>query len=200
MYQIHLGNLGVPQVAPSHDEFSGQLIQRPSTTVAPPPQSIPQVPTGTPEQTCRAMLADWKAQNPTLAACLSSADDAQLLEICMWGFFDPAKQAQAGQQVQNYVAQACARNQPPVVVVQPKAPPFTPPQATQPPPITPPPQQDFPGGPPSGGPGDVPGDTSTPPAKSFLRQVGPIVGIGLLAAVGLTYARKRALTKRKRRK
>lgn len=191
MYQIHLGNLGL---AP--DEFRGQLTENPARRVATPPPSVVQTPPPNVQQQCQGLLAAWKAANPTLAACLTPADDANLLQLCQYGL-QTNQVPQATQQIQQYVGAACARRSPPTVTTPPHPPPPTPPPTSnQPPPITPPPQQDFPGGGPSGGPPQ--GDTSTQPQKSFLRQVGPIVGIGLLAAVGLTYARKR-LTKRRRK-
>jgi hypothetical protein len=142
------------------------------------------------------MFTDWARANPVLAKCLNTNDGLTLIAMCEGAIGDPAKQQKMFQDAQNYIAAACARMAPPPPTAPPLPPPLPPPPTSnQPPPITPPPAQNFPHE-------DipVPSDTSAPPAKSLFRQVGPIVGIGLLAAVGLTYARKRALTKRKRRK
>jgi hypothetical protein len=204
VYQIHLG--AVPQVTPSHDEFAGQLTPNPARAsvvtampvTVPPPQSVPQVPPTTPDLQCQRLFGAWAQQNPALMKCLNTTDVANIMNICRAAVGDPAKQAQAALDVQNYIGLACATRTPPVVTAPPVLVPAQPPQETQNPPITPPPQQDFPGGPPSGG--DPPGATSAPPEKSLLQQWGPIVGIGLIAAMGLTYARKRALTKKRGKK
>jgi hypothetical protein len=190
MYQIHLGKLGA----------AGDINEFPMRVLAPPPTTVQQTPPPTPQQTCQFLLQSWKAANPNFAACLTQADAAQLIEICEYGLANN-QVPKATSMIHNYVNAACAKRQPPTVTSPPATPPFTVPGPTQNPPITAPPRQDFPGGPPADQTSAPPTrDTSTQPEKSLLRQVGPIVGIGLLAAVGLTYARKRSLTKRKRRK
>lgn len=193
MYQIHLGSLGA------------DINEFPTRTVATPPPSVQQTPPPTTQQSCQFLLQSWKAGNPNFAACLTQVDDAQLIEICEYGLANN-QVPKATSMIHDYVNAACAKRQPPTVVAPPPPPPpVTAPPPTQNPPITAPPPQNFPGGPPANQPADQTSapptrDTSTQPEKSLLRQVGPIVGIGLLAAVGLTYARKRSLTKRKRRK
>lgn len=200
MYTLR-GLGAVEQVAPSHDEFANVLLNNPARQTPPSAPAVSQAPVGTPtpQQGCQMLFTQWAGANPVLARCLNGDDARYLINLCAASIGDPVKQPKMFQDVQNYIGAACARTAPPPPI--PPAlppPPPPPPTSNQPPPITPPPRQDFPGDntptfPP-------PSDTSAPPAKSLLRQVGPIVGIGLLAAVGLTYARKRALTKKRRRK
>lgn len=169
MYEIHLGEI---------NEFP-QFVQKPTPPSAPTPMvtTVPttSAPTATPQVQCSALFDSWATANPSLAKCLTSADVKPLMDICKAAIGDPVKQAAAAQTISNYVAAACARTAPP--------PPSIPP--AQPPPDI-------------GTPAEPPSDTSAPPKKSALMQMGPIVGIGLLAAVGLTMARKRAVRGRKR--
>jgi hypothetical protein len=162
-------------------------------------------PTSQPEITalCNSLWTQLMAQTPTdVKACLN-ADPAHKRVfdgICAKiGTKQLTLQAAAAQWA-GYVTQHCAAPPPP-----------SPPPAAPPPPASTPttPPQQVPTTPPSttpsGGPGGGPSGGEQPTEQAgFLRQVGSIVGIGLLMAVGLTYARKkgmlRKLTKRRGRR
>lgn len=145
--------------------------QQQSPPPEPPPRPPPPPPTQ--EERCALSFDQWRQYYPNQAACLQPGDREQFLRWCT-----QLDSATSAQRFQDLVQQRCAPPSPP-----PTQPPVQPP--TQPP-VSPPPSDMTTPIPTNG---DAP---QQPPTQkpSLLRQVGPIVGIGLVAAIALTLLRK----------
>lgn len=148
------------------------------------------------EQRCRTQCGSsiqQMLQASDQLRCLSRSDLGPMIQWCTdarMGRLDPSE---AMRRMQDLLIRRCGAQQtpepPPPSPPPPPPPPPTPPPAPpppEPPPIAPPmPPVDQP----------PPTEVLEPPGppqeeSSALRWVGPIVGIGLLAAIGLTLARK----------
>lgn len=140
----------------------------------------------TPRQRCEQTFDNWVAYNPQQAACLRDDDRSRFTSWCV-----NLSPAEVTQRFNDLVRQRCQASAPPTPTPTPSPSPT--PTPTPPPMMTPTPSP-TPSPSPMPSPGPVPnGDTSqTPPIQkpSLLRQIGPVVGIGLLAAIALTLARK----------
>lgn len=183
-----------------HGDDVRALISRTTTvttTTTPPTQS--------PGQLCSGDWVSWKSAHPVERTCAGdAAGQQQFAAICVqmrMGTLAPA----TGLKLWNdYVARRCGQPRPPAT--PPATPPtqmpppgdFNPPTNLNNPPanMNPPTDGRDPGSmfDPGAG-GDAPATTG---ARAFLRQVGPVVGIGLLAAIVLTVARKKKLLTRRR--
>lgn len=173
MYVMHLGDINEFPA----DKYPVPGYQQQAPTPAPTP-----APTGAPAPTidCNQAIAMWRQYNPQKDACLTDKNRRAMVRACTNMKAGLTTPQQAGAQINHIADVACAaRNTSP--------PALTPP--TPPPTSTPLPGGGGSNSQPSSGGG---GDTGMPPvtqSKSALKTWGPIVGIGLLAAVGLTLAR-----------
>lgn len=200
----------------------GQRVEPQEFAVSQPPsapttgRSWPPDPSGDKYRAqCRPLWDQGLASDPALRACLTENDYPVFYQLCAgvslgyWSFADGAAEWA------RYVERKCTGGLPSDPQPTAYPPPPQPPGVPSPPPAPPPPVVDEPGQPTDVPPFDLPGGGSDLPVdggsgmptdsgqkKGFLRQVGPVVGIGLLAAIGLTLARGKTLKltrKRKRR-
>lgn len=164
------------------------------------------------EAECTRLYDQWAAAFPAQAVCLSTADRRDLKDLCYKGLKGTLSGPEVDQQIKDIIETACAAYNapaPPSTVVPPtiddEIPGYTPT-----PPGTEPgyePSDVIPEGDLYDLPGTQPGPygptepTAPTEEPSLLRQLGPIVGIGLIAAVGLTlFRKKKKLTKHRKRK
>lgn len=186
--------------APTPGDVQVRQTAVPTTPTASRPPSTSTTPTQTPNETCAALWTALMAQTPDyLKACLRNPlHRAAYNKICLLTAGNQISPATGAAQWSAYLANNCGNYGPPTA--QPPPPPTSTP--TVPPELVeePPSVMDDPTGGPGGDSGGAPGSGEEP---WQLRQVGSIVGIGLIVAVGLTYARKKGmlkLTKRRRRR
>ncbi len=142
------------------------------------------------ERECRNDMGAWAQRNPEAAECLGSAGGEQLLGWCMQTKHGILSVANMRDAIDQLVASSCAA-EPEVTPAPPPPEPAAPPGD----PVDTPP--DIPSSPSDWDTGTeiAPGDT-TPTETTRLRQLGPIIGIGLLLAVGLTLATRKRKRKR----
>ncbi len=182
-----------------HGDDVNALISR-STTVT----TVAKPPVQSPGEACASAWNTWRGANPAAARCAGdTAGRQQFVAICTRIQMGTLAPSPGMKQWTDYVARRCSA-----------PPPQSPPPTSRPPTTMPPPgDRNFPpmDSPPLDGPnpprdgrdpgsGFDPGVDDVPEtgARAFLRQVGPVVGIGLLAAIVLTVARKKKLFKRRR--
>jgi hypothetical protein len=153
---------------------------------------------------CERMLEQWSAAFPDQAACFGYEERVRALRICFKGKTGAISGPEADQRLRDLIAGACE----PVAAPPPAPPPQDAPgsPSTLPADETLPPDLLYPDDMPSDGGGTTPSfyDMQFPAngngngngnGDGAGRFLGPIVGIGLIAAVGLTIAR----TAKKRR-
>lgn len=147
-------------------------------------------PVQTPGQKCMSLWTSWLRQAPAQQKnCVNNTAGAtKFKDLCTRTIAGTLSSDDATDRWNAYVRKQCG----------------TPPPATRPP--VPPPTTSSPpwSGPAEPGSGSGPGagggpggDSSDEGLAAKLRQVGPVVGLGLLLAIGLTVARKRKLTRRR---
>jgi hypothetical protein len=142
------------------------------------------------ERECTNDMQAWAQINPEAAQCLGADGAEQVMGWCMQNKHGILSTANLRDALDRLVAARCA--------AEPEITPAPPPPDAGTLPGDP---VDMPPGMPAGG-GDWengteigPGDT-TPTETTRLRQLGPIIGIGLLLAVGLTLATRKRKRKR----
>jgi hypothetical protein len=182
-----------------HGDDVQTLISR-STTVT----TTTKPPTQSPGEACNTAWNTWLRNNPAKARCVNdSAGRQKFMSICVGLQMGTLSLGAGGTQWNDYVARRCAVPPPTA------SPPPPPPPTRMPPPGDSSPPADLNEPPANMNPphdGRDPGNTFDPGgggepttgARAFLRQVGPVVGIGLLAAVVFTVARKKKLLTRRR--
>jgi hypothetical protein len=144
---------------------------------------------------CDALLEGYLAQNPDKQQCLRPYHDV-LTKTCRDAHVDHTISVEEStRRIQEIVGRACpaAQPTPPPTAAPPPSPQSVP---TPPPPAAPPPSVPLDPSPLDPTPFDVtPGEQVPPPVaqpkRSPLRTWGPVVGIGLVAAVALTTLRKK---------
>ena len=165
----------------------------------PPPQTTPTTPT-TPPRSCSDVVRGWAP----LLQCANlnrGADYNQLVAYCAQHQRGSLNWGQLIERVRDFDARRCAENDLPPGM-EPTPPPRQPSDPPTMPPGIPDPGTTPPGTPPLiEEPPDVTPNGDTPPEgvaqRDWQRRFGPVVGIGLLVAVGLTvYRVKRKRTKR----
>ncbi len=189
---------------PGDVQLRQPVVQAPTPTTATRPPATSTTPTQTPGEACAALWNALMLQAPSyIQACLADPTHrAAYNRICLLMAGNQISPSTGAAQWAAYVTKNCPPpGAPPPPPSQPPPPPVSHPVVPPPPPM----EQSGPIDLPSGGPGGDSGGAPESPGEEagYLRQVGSIVGIGLLLAVGLTYARKKGmlkLTKGRRRR
>lgn len=190
---MYVMNLGSPAEFGPENVPSMRTTQTPASAPAPTPVSDG---CAGHRQSCANGFLQWLAQNPQVSSCMNTLVNAgAYTNLCCAAATGDIKPADVLSVWQKRVAQMCP-------------PPASPPTQQQIPPAKPSPTPtstpySTPTTPGPGGNGQPSGDTGKVPvtqSKSALKTWGPIVGIGLLAAVGLTLARQGKSKKKRARR
>lgn len=172
----------------------------PLTVRQPPATSTPKV-----NYDCNKAFLSWLSANPQLATCGQTTQHKSTYNLLCTQIRNGNITAAQGEITwRQYIAKECPSSAPPPPPKMTAPPPSNVKQPPVPPPAAPPPGRVV-NPPPEPPVLDEPGDQPPPVTQhaSVLQQIGPIVGIGLLAAIGLTMARKMKkgrLTKRRHRR
>lgn len=165
-------------------EFGPGALPLLKAYVAPPPPPPVMDPCAASLSACNTSYTNMLNAFPQYKPCLTAQDAEVYRQLCCAAAIGKIQPAAAFEQWVGYATSRC-----PAV-----SPPPPPPQQVSPPPPPPPPSVDHPVDLPE--PMDVSdgGDTAivpVPQPSSAMKTWGPIVGIGLIAAVALTLARKK---------